>query len=132
MHRLHSTSSIWRFRLAALLLCANWVLLPIAGGVVVHALIISDRPLAVLGIAGLGLTVLCALLQWLLAARTGCPLCMTPVLASKRCVTHRQARPLLGSHRLRVALTILGRGCFQCPYCAESTAIKVRKSKRRR
>ena len=72
-----------------------------------------------------GLTVLTAILQWLIATRTGCPLCMTPVLAKKQCVTHRNARPFLGSSRLKVALTILFKRTFRCPYCGELTAIKA-------
>ena len=32
----------------------------------------------------------------------------------------------MGSHRLRVALRILFRGSFVCPYCNEPTSIEAR------
>jgi hypothetical protein len=131
MHRLHSTSSIYRFRFAAFLLCACCVLAPAAAGLIIQALITNDRPLAVIGIALLGGTFLFAILQWMFATRTSCPLCMTPVLAPRKCVTHRKTQTLLGSYRLRVALSVLLKNSFQCPYCAESTAIKVRNKSRR-
>ena len=51
---------------------------------------------------------------------------MTPVLAKKDCTKHRHARTFLGSHRLRVALAILFRNSFRCPYCNESTILEVR------
>jgi hypothetical protein len=72
------------------------------------------------------LTGLVVLMQWLIAARANCPLCLTPVLTAKDCAKHRNARSFLGSHRLRVALEILFRNCFRCPYCGESTALEVR------
>jgi hypothetical protein len=127
MHRLKSTSAVLRFRLAALLLFTKYLLVCGTCGVLLLALITSNYRLAVTGGTMAGLTMLDIFLQWLIATRTGCPLCMTPVLAKKRCVTHRSARALLGSYRLRVALTVLLRNTFQCPYCAESTAIKARR-----
>lgn len=131
MHRLHSKFSIYRFRFSAFLLCACCVLAPTAAALIIQALITNDRPLAVIGIGLLGGTFLFAILQWMLASRTSCPLCMTPVLAPRKCVTHRNTQTLLGSYRLRVALSVLLKNSFQCPYCAESTAIKVRKKSHR-
>ncbi len=131
MHRLKSTTSIYRFRFAALLLCAKCVALPAALGLMVAALIDTHHALARLGLAVAGVTLLLTLLQWLVAARSGCPLCLTPVLALKGCVTHRHARAFLGSHRLRVALSILLRNSFQCPYCHEPTLLEVRSKSRR-
>ena len=129
MHRLSSTSIIRRFRLVAFLLCTKWVMAVIAFGILIHAMITDDPALAMICIGLMLLTLLIALLQWILAARTGCPLCMTPVLAKKHCAHHRNARPFLGSYRLRVALTILFRNSFQCPYCDEMTAMEIRKKK---
>jgi hypothetical protein len=51
---------------------------------------------------------------------------MMPVMVNKRCAKHGKARTVLGSHRLRVALSILFRNAFNCPYCMESTAVRVR------
>jgi len=39
-------------------------------------------------------------------------------------------RSVMGSHRLRVALAILFKNQFRCPYCNESTALELRHSPR--
>ena len=64
-----------------------------------------------------------------LAAKTRCPLCLTPVLATKGCSKHRNARTLLGSHRLRVAMSVLFKGRFYCPYCHEPSVLEVRQKR---
>jgi len=83
MHRLSSTQSIFRFRLAAVLLCVKWLVLPSAVGALILFLITGNHSIARFGVGMMLLTLLVALLQWLIAARTPCPLCMTPVLAKK-------------------------------------------------
>lgn len=76
---------------------------------------------------GLGLlTLAIAIAQWVVGSQTRCPLCLTPVLTGKGCSKHRNARTTLGSHRFRVALSILFRDSFMCPYCHEPTAMQVR------
>lgn len=69
---------------------------------------------------------------WFLSSRARCPLCMVPPLHPKSCQKHRRAKRLFGSHRLRVATTVLFRDFFQCPYCGEATKIaaRVRSSRR--
>lgn len=131
MHRLKSTSTVYRFRLAAFLLCGKYLLFATTGVILIHALIDNNPELAELSVVLMGLTVLVAILQWLLAARTGCPLCLTPVLARKKCVTHRHAKTFLDSHRLRVALEILFCNSFHCPYCHEPTVMEARSKKHR-
>ena len=115
MHHPKSTSTIYRFRIAAFLLCAKYVLIVAAVGMLVVATIADSHKLAVTGTVCLGLMLLIVFLQWLLAMRASCPLCMTPVLARKSCATHRHARTVLGSYRLRVALSILFKNTFLCP-----------------
>lgn len=126
MHRLRSRSSIHRFRFAAILLCVKCLLTPVAAGVLAYSLVVHDDKLAVIGMGMVVLSVILIILLWLVAARTNCPLCMTSVLARKKCSKHRHAKALLGSHRLRVALAILFRNSFRCPYCNEPTAMEVR------
>lgn len=63
MHRLKSTSTIYRFRFAALLLCAKYVLFVIVGVFMIHAMIDSDPELVLVGVDLIGLTVLVAILQ---------------------------------------------------------------------
>src|SRR6478672_6122250 len=126
MHRLSSKSSVYRFRLAALLLCSRCMLALTSVSLLAYSIFINDRELTVIGI-GLGVvTLLAIILQWLISARARCPLCQTPVLANKDCSKHRNARRFMGSHRLRVALRILFRGSFVCPYCNEPTSIEAR------
>ena len=130
MHRLPSVKSVIRFRLAAVLLCVKCLSFPIALGALILFLIVGNHAIGLFGVAMALLALLVAFLQWLLAARTPCPLCMTPVLAKKHCMTHRHARTFLGSHRLRVAIAILLRNSFHCPYCHEPTAMQVRERNR--
>ena len=126
MHRLGSQSSVFRFRLAALLLCSRCILAPGSVFLLVYSMYIGDQKLALIGV-GLGvLTLLVVLVQWLISARARCPLCLTPVLANKQCAKHRNAKKFLGSHRLRVAMGVLFKGSFLCPYCHEPTSVEAR------
>ena len=126
MHRLGSQSSVFRFRLAALLLCSRCILAPGSVFLLVYSMYIGDQKLALIGV-GLGvLTLLVVLVQLLISARARCPLCLTPVLANKQCAKHRNAKKFLGSHRLRVAMGVLFKGSFLCPYCHEPTSVEAR------
>ena len=117
---------IRRFRLAALLLCIR-ALLPVAALVLLaRAMLENDQQLAVIGILMGIFAILIFLFQCILANRALCPLCMTPVMASRSCSKHRNARTLLGSHRLRVAVAVLCKGSFYCPYCHEPSVLEVR------
>lgn len=126
MHRFHSRSTILRFRFAALLLFLKFLLPVMALGVLGYGWANDDHELMIIGL-GLGLlAVLVSVLQWLLAWRTRCPLCMTPLMVSKGCSKHRNARTVLGSHQLRVAMAIMFKDSFVCPYCHEASAMEVR------
>ena len=102
------------------------MLVPTSVGLLIYAVVIYDRRLIDLGMAMILLTVIVVVAQWLVAGRTQCPLCMTPVLATKNCNKHRHARAVFGSHRLRVALAVLFTNSFRCPYCHEPTELRVR------
>ena len=126
MHRFSSKSTIVRFRLVACLICLKCLLIPGVFGLLVYSFITTDHHLTLVAM-GMGLAAfLTGILQWMLASRTRCPLCMTPVLASRGCAKHRHARSFMGSHRLRAALAILFRDSFTCPYCNEKSALEVR------
>ncbi len=126
MHQFRSKSTIFRFRFVSFLLCLNYLLAPTAAVILVCSLIQSDHLLTHIAIVLGILMSLILILQWLVAAHTRCPLCMTPVLAKNGCSKNNRARPLLGSYRLRVALNILFQGSFRCPYCNEPVAMRVR------
>lgn len=84
MHRLSSKSSVYRFRVSAFLLCLRYVLVFSTGGVIFYSILIADRNLTLIGI-GLGaITCFSVIIQWMLAAKTRCPLCLTPVLSTKK------------------------------------------------
>ena len=126
MHRFSSSSVVTRFKIASLLLCLKYLLAPAAVGLLVYSLATGRRHLTFLAI-GLGVATLFVIfIQWIIAERARCPLCMTPVLANKACAKHRHSRPLCGSYRLRVALGVLFRGSFVCPYCHEPSVMQVR------
>ncbi len=126
MHRFPSSSTVLRIRLASCLVCVKCLLAPITTGTLAYALLEGDQELTVFAL-GLGaLTILTVILQWLIASRTPCPLCSTSVLADKSCSKHRKAQALCGSYRLRVALGVLFKGTFLCPYCHERSVMKTR------
>jgi hypothetical protein len=130
MHHVRSASLVLYFRIAAFLLFVICLLAPVAAGLLIQSMLNHDFRLT---IAGSGLAIFSLLLiipQWTLGAHTNCPLCWTPVLAPKGCTKHLNARTLMGSHRLRVALAVLLRNQFRCPYCNESTAMETGDSSR--
>jgi hypothetical protein len=126
MHRFQSRSTLIRLRFAALLLGLKYLLAPTAVSLLIAAIIYDSRHWMLVAVGLGGFTILTIFMQWILAARPRCPLCLTPILASKRCSKHRKAQTFLGSHRLRVAIAILFRGRFLCSYCNEPSAMEIR------
>lgn len=126
MHRLPNPHSVSRFRFAAFLLLVKWLLLFGSAGLLPYSLVVGNRDLTHLAIGLLGLALLTLVLQWLVAARARCPLCIGHPLAHKACATHRNVRRFCGSYRFHVALSVIFRGCFRCPYCGEATVVAVR------
>lgn len=123
MHHIHSRSAVRRFRLAAFLLLVVCLLAPVAVGLLLQSLLTSSPRPALIGSGLVTLALVLAVPQWVAGAHTGCPLCWAPVLGPKYCAKHRNARKFMGSHRLRVALAILFKNRFRCPFCDESTAL---------
>ena len=131
MHRFQSKSTINRFRVAALLLCLKVLLIPCVIGLLVHALLTDNLPLTFGALGMGGFAIFVGIVQCVVALRTRCPLCMTPVLSGIRCSKHRNARSFMGSYRLRVALAVLFRGSFHCPFCHEPSVMETRNRLRR-
>jgi len=126
MHHTYTRSSVFIFRFASLLLFANWLIAPAAVGLLGRSLLTYNHPMTMVG-SGLG--IFCMILvvaQWIAGSATACPLCRTAVLAPKDCSKHRRAKTFLGSHRLRVAMEIIFRNRFRCPYCNEMTTMEHR------
>ena len=131
MHRFPSKHSVTRFRLAALLLAFKYLLLLASVVLVPSSLFIHSRQMTYAGLICLALAGLTLIIQCQVASRANCPLCVTPVLAVKSCVKHRNARRLLGSYRLRVTLAVLFLNRFRCPYCGECSLLQPRERGRR-
>ncbi len=126
MHHPRSTTDVIRFRLAAFLLIANFLVAMVAAGLMFRSVLVFDHQLTVIGLGYLAVALIMLVVQWIVASGASCPLCRTPVLAPKLCTKHRHARSLFGSHRLRVATSILFTNHFRCPYCNEPTGMEVR------
>ena len=126
-----SQAAIRRIRIASWLICAKCVMTPVSLAFLAYSLVLGDRGLTSIALGCPLLTGLFVVLQWLVSQRTSCPLCMTPVLAAKRCTKHRNARSFLGSHRLRTALAVIFTNSFRCPYCNEPALLEVRTRRHR-
>ena len=126
MHHPRHAHTIRNLRIAAFLLCLKRLIIASALVFFLWSLVKSDLRLSLVGLALLGSTLLFTLIQWMFASAAKCPLCMMPVLSRKGCSRHRQAKSFLGSQRLRVALWILFRGWFRCPYCNEPTVLRLK------
>jgi hypothetical protein len=128
MHHPRSIATVIRLRLSAFLLLAISLLAIVAAALLTHSIVVHDTSLITVGASIAGSCMLLLIIQWAVASSVGCPLCRTAVLAPKSCMKHRRARTLLGSHRLRVAMSILLKNRFRCPYCNEYTALKIRET----
>ena len=126
MHRLSNEGSVLRFRIAAVLLLAKWLLVPASVGFLLYTILLDHRELILVSLGVIGLTVVVAIIQWMVSSRCRCPLCIGLPLSRTATVKNRNAPRLLGSHRLRVAHSIFLKGYFRCPYCNEPTAMEVR------
>ena len=126
MHHMPSRKAVIRMRIAAALICMLYVMTPVAVIIFLVGFYQNDNRRILAGLALAIATVLVLMAQWICAAQTYCPLCMTPVLMRKGCAKHRKARRFLGSYRLRVALSVLFTGRFRCTYCGEPSVLKVR------
>lgn len=128
MHRPRSTSEIWRFRLAAFMLLGTYLLAFPIFGLLARATLTDNFELTLVGLALVIPTLVLLVIQWIVAAQTGCPLCRTPILAPRSCNKHRRAKTILGSYRLKVALAVMFKNRFRCPYCNEHTSLELRET----
>ncbi len=126
MHRLHSQSSLFRFRLVAYLLFLGPAVMTAGLVMLLYTIFVShqDKLLYAALLMAAGFTLI--IVQWVTSIRARCPLCLTPALAKKACSKNRNAKTLLGSYRMRAAASIIFRNRFRCPYCNEPTVLEVR------
>lgn len=132
MHRPRHAHTIFSLRMAAFLLFLTRALIPAALLLLLAAVVTADREWSKLGLILGGGALVIAVIQWIFASSAKCPLCMMPVLSRKGCSKHRLAARVAGSHRFPVALGVLFKGHFRCPFCNEPTLLEVREPSRRR
>ena len=113
------------------MLICNRLLILVLPFLLVYSLVAADRELTHLSLKLVGVSVLLAIVLWMMVARLRCPLCIGLPLAINGSVKSRRARRLFGSYRFRVALAILTKGHFRCPYCGEYTAVEARRPRYR-
>lgn len=84
------------------------------------------------GVAGAVVWSLSTLVFFVRFSSLKCSLCMNPVWAGRKCQKHSKAKPALGlSYRLGVALSVIFKGYYRCPYCGEPfSARKTHESRR--
>lgn len=80
-----------------------------------------------MGVWVMGAWSLIALVHWVFAAQSRCPLCRVPVMGSAGCQKHRRAKTLLKSHRLAAAFSVLLRRRYVCPFCNEITRVSTKR-----
>jgi len=132
MHRLPSETVLRRFRIAAVLVILMWLSVPVTLGLLVYGIVSGDYQWLVFSGIAVATGLVCAILNFMMGGRLRCPLCMVPPLQNRSCSKHRTALRLFGSHRLKVAHSILFKDHFRCPYCGEPTAMEVRERHGRR
>jgi hypothetical protein len=132
MHRLPHEQHLFRYRLASALLLVKWLIIPGSLAFLGHAVIVGNRDRVHLALGLVALTLMVLVVQWFIATKCRCPLCLGTPLARKACVMHRNATRLFGSYRLRVAHSIIWKGYFRCPFCGETTLMEVRQRRRYR
>lgn len=131
MHQHRCKRTLLDLKIGALHFLVNLCLILVAAGLVIYGVLNYDETILY---AGIGTGVLWLISSLIFAAKAStvrCPLCMVATFSHKRCQKHRSAKPLLGSRRLRLSLSILFRGHYRCMYCGEPfDAIKVKEQSR--
>jgi len=130
MHRFSSHSSIARFRFAAILFLLRYLVPAVGAPLLGWSILTENDEWFRIAVGLLLATPVLIVLQWIVAARVRCPLCLAPPLMHKGCSKNRKARTLFFSYRTRVAVSGLFLGYFRCQYCGEPTELKVRERRR--
>jgi hypothetical protein len=95
----------------------------------IYTMFVMDRAPAGYALMVIGVALLVFLVYWVCSLCVRCPRCLTGTFSSIGCSRHGGAKSLLGSHRLRVAVSVIFKNHFQCPYCGEHTAMKARSAR---
>jgi hypothetical protein len=104
--------------------------LPVAAAFLAYGVITKDVDLMRIAARILGLGLFLKILTYIMSGRLKCPLCLGAPLRKLGCTKHRTAETLLGSYTAEVAVAVLFKDKFRCPYCGERTAMEVRERRR--
>lgn len=126
MHRLRHLRTLVFVRLTSVLLLTSYLLSVGTLMLASYSVVTGNRTLLNYS---MGLFFLC-LFSWLsyriCAPSTQCPLCMMPALLPRPCSRSAKARTFLKSYHLRVAIDVIIKRYFFCPYCGEPSKCEVR------
>lgn len=126
MHKLPNQTSVVRFRFAAILLVAKWLLFSSTLIILGYSVLTDARELAYLAMGLFAVAMTVWFTHSVISQRTKCPLCLAPSFSHQLHAKSKRATHFLGSYPLLVALSVVFRGSFRCPYCGEPTALKAR------
>lgn len=126
MHRYRSIRPIIWLKISTLLYLFSHFYTFALIGFAFYAILHDSREIMLQLLYGIILYALCWFLYLWTSSLTNCPLCRSGPMSSKGCAKHRNAKSMLGSYRLMVALSVLFLRRFRCPYCGESTALEVK------
>jgi len=130
VHHPRSNSIIFRFRLASSLIFFSALALLPAVGLFGYGALTNDVRFIAISVGIFGIILLLMFINLSTTSSLRCPLCMAPPLRNRRCSKHRDCKRIFGSHRLKVAHSILFSDYFACPYCGERTVMRVREKRR--
>lgn len=104
--------------------------LPVAVGFLSYGVFSKDIELMRIAAMILGFGFFLKVIIYLMSGRLKCPLCHGAPLRNLGCTKHKSAETLLGSYQAEVAIAVLFKDKFRCPYCGERTAMQVRERRR--
>jgi hypothetical protein len=120
MHRQFSQSTIWSLRLGSLHFIANIFAIILGMALLFMGTIASSDIYTLTGFVSLAAGILSILLFKICSSAVTCPICVSRIWANTGCRKHKKSKKSLGlSYRLNIALKILTRQPYRCPYCAE-------------
>lgn len=126
MHSYRSKRPIFWLRICAITLPVVIIAWMAQIVFLIYAIVNSSPEIMRQVLYGLAVCVAISLLHLLSAHHGKCPLCRSGPMTSQRCARHRMAGKTLGSYRLSVMFSVLFMNRFRCPYCGESTRLKVK------
>ena len=120
MHRHRSRSTLRRFKLLAWHFLFNIFFVAVWVGVLLYGALQDQRHLLIAGVSMMGGWVFSVIVFFVRRSSVRCPLCMAPTWGSQKCVRNTKAKRALGlSYRLGVAISMITKGHYRCPYCGE-------------